>query len=311
MTVADFFIIGAMKCGTSSLHEQLARQPGLFMCAPKEPNYFSDDDVFARGADWYAKLFADAPAGALKGDASTHYAKLPTYPHTVERLAGTAPDAKFIYVMRDPLDRLVSHYIHLWSEGATAAPIDEAVVRHSELVDYGRYAYQLTPWLDRFGASRILPVFFERMTAAPDAELQRIAAFLGAPAPVAWREDVKPSNVSAKRIRKFPFYDLIVESRAATALRRAVVPKALRNSVKARLRMRDRPALSDAARARLAAVFDEDLARLGALLGVELSCAVFRETVRAESLEWRATDGATDGGAPGAASQSSPLPRQA
>ena len=62
----DFMVIGAMKCATSTLHEQLARQPGLFMSTPKEPNFFSDDDVHARGMAWYEALFADAPAGSLR-----------------------------------------------------------------------------------------------------------------------------------------------------------------------------------------------------------------------------------------------------
>ena len=82
----DFIIIGAMKCATSTLHEQLALQPGFFMSTPKEPNFFSDDDCFARGLDWYRGLFAEAPEGSIRGESSTHYTKLPTHPRTVERL---------------------------------------------------------------------------------------------------------------------------------------------------------------------------------------------------------------------------------
>ena len=55
--VPDFIIIGAMKCMTSTLHEQLAAQPGIQMSMPKEPCYFSDDAVYARGPEWYASLF--------------------------------------------------------------------------------------------------------------------------------------------------------------------------------------------------------------------------------------------------------------
>ena len=56
-----FIIIGAMKCATSSLHEQLASQPGFFMSTPKEPSFFSNDGVFANGFDWYGSLFAAQP----------------------------------------------------------------------------------------------------------------------------------------------------------------------------------------------------------------------------------------------------------
>ncbi len=90
----DFIIIGAMKCGTSTLYEQLAAQPGVFMCTPKEPNFFSDDRIYANGLDWYRGLFAPAPAGALCGEASTHYTKLPTHPATLERLVDARAPAK-------------------------------------------------------------------------------------------------------------------------------------------------------------------------------------------------------------------------
>ncbi len=108
----DFMVIGAMKCGTSALHEQLHAQPGVFMCTPKEPNFFSDDEIYARGIAWYSSLFDDAPAVAICGESSTHSTKLPDLPHAVGRIAEHCPGAKFVYVMRNPLDRLVSHYMH-------------------------------------------------------------------------------------------------------------------------------------------------------------------------------------------------------
>ena len=78
MGLPDFLIIGAMKCGTSTLQAQLARQPGVFMSTPKEPNYFSDDEVHAQGQARYEGLFSGAAEGDLTGEASTHYTKLPT-----------------------------------------------------------------------------------------------------------------------------------------------------------------------------------------------------------------------------------------
>ena len=128
MAYPDFVIIGAMKCGTSSLHAQLAAQDGFFMSEPKEPNFFSDDDVFAKGAGWYQGLFAGGE-GALKGESSTHYTKQPTYPACFERLSAALPGARFIYVMRDPLDRLVSHYIHEWTMGNVKGTLSEEIGR--------------------------------------------------------------------------------------------------------------------------------------------------------------------------------------
>ena len=272
MTLPDFVIIGAMKCGTTTLHAQMAAQPQFFMSEPKEPNFFSNDEIFAKGEDWYRGLFKDAPEGAIKGESSTHYAKLPTYPKTVERLAALIPDAKFIYVMRDPVDRLISHYIHEWTQGVITVPIDEAIEKHPELVDYSRYAYQLEPWVQRFGRERILTIVFEEMTANPDAELKRIAAFLGAKGEVAWRADLDARNVSSTRIRKFPGYELIVDNPVATALRRSLIPRTFRNRVKSKLQMRERPQLSaDRIRA-LTELFDRDLEALQP----SMSCKKFR-----------------------------------
>jgi hypothetical protein len=275
-SLPDFVIIGAMKCGTSTLHAQLAAQPQFFMSEPKEPNFFSDDAIYAKGEDWYRGLFRNAPEGALKGESSTHYTKLPTYPDTIKRLAALIPDAKFIYVMRDPLDRLVSHYIHEWTQGVITCPIDKAIEKHPELVAYSRYAYQLQPWIARFGAGRILPVVFEQMTAAPDAELKRIAAFLGAQGEVAWKSDLEAQNVSSERIRKFPGYRLLVDNPVSTLLRRALIPRRLRDRVKSNLQMRERPQLSAELTAALAEIFDKDIAMLGPLTGAALTRASFR-----------------------------------
>jgi hypothetical protein len=274
-SLPDFIIIGAMKCGTSTLHAQLAAQPQFFMSEPKEPNFFSNDEIYAKGESWYRGLFRNAPEGAIKGESSTHYTKLPTYPQTIDRLAALIPDAKFIYVMRNPFDRLVSHYIHEWTQGVITCPIDEAIEKHPELVDYSRYAYQIQPWIERFGKERVLPVFFETMTKEPDAELKRIAVFLGATGEVSWKDDMQAQNVSSERIRKFPGYSLIVDNPVAQALRRTLIPRALRDRVKSNLQMRERPKLSADKIAILTEIFDRDLAALAPLTGVRLTTASF------------------------------------
>lgn len=283
MTLPDFVIIGAMKCGTSTLHAQLAAQKQFFMSEPKEPNFFSNDEIYAKGAAWYRGLFRDAPEGAIKGESSTHYTKLPTYPKTIERLAALIPNAKFIYVMRDPIDRLVSHYIHEWTQGVITCGIDEAIGKHPELIDYSRYAWQLEPWVQRFGKDRILPVIFEEMTADPDTGLMRIAAFLGAEGEVAWKTDLEAQNVSSERIRKFPFYALIVDNPVATVLRRTLIPQSLRDRVKSNLQMRERPELSEGRTKALTEIFDRDLEALAPIAGIRISRASFAAHPREKS----------------------------
>jgi len=282
----DFIIIGAMKCATSTLHEQLAANEGFFMSRPKEPNFFSDDAVWERGLDWYAELFAGAPAGALRGESSTHYTKLPMHPRALDRLASSVETRRFVYVMRHPVDRLISHYIHEWSQGVIDEPLNEAVERRPELVAYGCYAMQLAPWLERFGRGAVLPVFAERFSIDPQAELERVGRFLGSTHPISWRREHGAENVSSERIRRSPLRSFIVRSPLLTILRRALIPEALRAHIKTRWQMRERPVLSAAALARVERTFDADLAQLGAWLGAPFSCATFSRLAGERAWEW-------------------------
>ncbi|WP_045826741.1 sulfotransferase family protein [Teredinibacter turnerae] len=277
----NFMIIGGMKCATSTLHDQLAQQPGFFMSTPKEPNYFSNDDVFANGESWYNQLFSDAGDAELVGESSTHYTKFPTYPQTLNRLeAHGLGQCKFIYVIRHPVDRLVSHYIHEWSQGVISSDIEKALQTNPELIDYSRYYFQLNHYLQRFDASQLMVVYFERLSSQSQQELERICQFLGYSGAPVWDDNMERKNVSAQRIRKFPFYDLVVESKLMTSLRRNLVPRQLRDAVKAKLTMNKRPELSAQTRAKLEAVFNEDLAQLGKLVGTELNCTNFKDVAK-------------------------------
>lgn len=282
----EFVIIGAMKSATSSLYEQLVEQPGIFMCTPKEPNFFSDDAQYAKGLPWYSSLFVEAPEGNLLGEASTHYTKLPTYPKSVQRLKERLPNAHFVYVMRHPVDRLISHYIHEWSTGIYRCGIEEAIDKHPEMVAYGQYAIQLEPYIAAFGREAILPVFFDHLHAEPQAELERICRFIGYSGQPIWKHDLKPDNVSSERIRRFPGYRLLVDSGPATWLRRNFIPQSLRDAVKTKLRKQKRPVLNEQTRTRLEEQFDRDLAQLGQWLGVDLNCKNFKQTTAATTLSW-------------------------
>lgn len=262
MTQPDYIVIGAMKCGTSTLAAQLGAQPGLFMTTPKEPQYFSDDDVFAQGPDWYAGLFANAAPGDIRGEASTHYAKRPTYPQTIPRMQAALDKPRLVYMIRNPLVRLVSHYIHGWSQGELSGSLEAALTAVPELVDYGRYGWQIAPFVEAFGKDAILLTSLEQLKQAPDAELARIAAHLGHSGPVAWVPELATQNVSAERVRRLPLQGLLVDNPVATFLRRALVPKALRTRIRNARKMADRPELPETALPGLHARFAEDRAVL-------------------------------------------------
>lgn len=283
----DFIIIGAMKCATSSIHTQLAQQPGIFMSTPKEPNFFSDDNEYARGIAWYEALFADAKPGDLCGESSTHYTKLPHYPDCLARMKAYLPAVKLIYVMRHPVDRLVSHYIHQWSQNEMTCDIDQAVDSSDELIAYSSYAKQLQPYIDAYGKASILPVFFEAVKARPAQELQRIASFIGYDGTVTWVDELAQQNASNERIKRFPGYELLVDSPVMTQMRRLLIPKFIRERIKKNLTMQNRPVLSTDTIERLTEHFDSDLAIVGAWLGLELNCGNFTQTVLNTTPVWR------------------------
>jgi hypothetical protein len=283
----DFIVIGAMKSATTTLHEQLARQPGIFMSRPKEPNFFSDDENYARGWGWYGALFRAAAIEDLRGESSTHYTKLPTHPGTVERMVRALPRLKLIYVMRHPIDRLVSQYVHEVTAGRVTVGLREAIGRHPELVDYGRYSVQLRPFLDAYGSDRVLPVFFDRLVTHSQAELERIGRFLDHRGPLRWDQDLGPQNQGSERLRPSPVRDVLVQAPVLTTIRQRVVPRRLSESLKGFWRARvEPPRLTSVIEQRLREVFDADLAQLGSWLGVSLDCESFHERTAGCAYQW-------------------------
>jgi hypothetical protein len=287
MNRPDFIIIGAMKSATSTLRNQLMAQPGIFATEPKEPNFFSDDEMFALGEGWYSGLYDSAGNLDTVGEASTHYTKLPRYPDTVKRAHAYAPDAKLIYVMRHPVDRLISHYIHNWSMGFVGRDValETALQEYDNFVAYSQYSVQLKPWIEAFGKSNVLPVFFDRLVQHSESELRRICSFIGYSGEPKWVGGHDFGNVSSQRLRRFPLYSLFVESKS-TRWARALIPKRAKELVKSRLRMANRPELTGPTRATLEHTFDQDLKVIGEWLGVELTCENFKSVTSSQSLDW-------------------------
>jgi hypothetical protein len=261
----DFIIIGAMKCGTSTLAAQLAAQPGIFMTTPKEPNFFSDDEVYARGTAWYKSLFEAADPGDLKGEASTHYTKLPTYPKTLARMTDLLPDVKLIYIVREPVERAISHYIHDWTMNKVSGQIDHCLQKISEFVDYGRYSMQIAPFVKSYGHQSILLLSMEELEKNPQQVLDLVGRFLSRPG-LKWRGEIATVNSSSERVRRFPLHAYIVDSRLATSLRRNFVPQRIRSYVREQRQVRSRPSLSHETRVHLQTKLEDDQRKFEALM---------------------------------------------
>lgn len=254
----DFLIIGAMKSGTTTLAAQLGEQDGIFMTVPKEPNFFSDDEIFARGHAWYSSLFKEASPKDIKGEASTHYTKLPTYPKTVTRALEVLETPRIVYLIRNPVERAISHFIHEWSLGKMSDNMEAEFLCNPEIVEYGRYAMQIQPWIEAFGEKAIHLTSLEALQENPQGVLSEVAAFIGYDRDTRWVEGRTRENASVERYRKFPLHELLIANPVAVGLRRALVPKSLRDRVRLARQMHDRPELPDIVRAKMEATFAED-----------------------------------------------------
>ena len=109
-TLPNFLVIGAMKSGTSSLTTYLASHPDVFVCEPREPNFFSTNTH--RGLSWYESLFWEADGCRAVGESSTGYTKAPTIGGVPERIAAVLPSVRLIYLIRHPVERIRSMYVH-------------------------------------------------------------------------------------------------------------------------------------------------------------------------------------------------------
>jgi len=180
LRLPDFFIIGSAKCGTTTLYKYLCRHPRIFMSTPKEMSFFSKNDVYQQRMPWYAKLFADARADQLCGEASTTYTRWPLYGNTADRLAAVQPDARLIYLVRDPVERLFSFYAHRMRESVTAT-FEEFLANTPEAVDSGRYMTQIKRYLQFFCEEQILVLFTQDLHESPQIPLEKTRQFLDLP----------------------------------------------------------------------------------------------------------------------------------
>lgn len=156
--IPNLFVPGAAKSATSSLHDYLNQHPDIYMSGTKEPHFFCHDDKYIGKRDWYFDLFKDAAEYRYRGESSTGYM---VFPHVIERIKETIENSKFIFILRNPIERAFSHYLWVKSFGAENRPFKEAVLADfndepnpNNSFGFGyKYYYQFGlygKWLKRF-----------------------------------------------------------------------------------------------------------------------------------------------------------------
>ena len=172
--------MGAMKSGTTSLFEYLGTHPEFVPPSNrKEPHYFCIDSIYANGTNWYSGLFEGT--GSIGFEASVNYTRRHEYPHTAKRIHALLPDVRLVYLVREPIERAISHYRH--KQGSRklleTRPFSVAIREDDDYVNTSRYAWQLDPYIERFGREQICVVTTERLKTEPSSVLAEIARFVG------------------------------------------------------------------------------------------------------------------------------------
>jgi hypothetical protein len=264
-----FLIVGAAKSGTSSLWHYLKAHPEVFVPEPKEVNFFNDVGVFSRGVDWYASLFAPGAGKKAIGEAS------PSYLYSEEspaRMAEIVPRARLIAILRNPIDRAHSHYLHARYYGLERRSFREAVADEVAgqgwpfYLGFGRYHPQLVKLSRFFPREQLLVLLLDDLIADPVGTFKTLCGHLGID------ERVVPGNVGEvtntyREPRAAPFLRFVIRTAQRGRLPRRLWRPAVRLATR---EGRTPPPLEPDLRRELTGYFAEDNDALASWLGRDL-----------------------------------------
>jgi hypothetical protein len=158
----DFVIIGAQKAATTTLFNILVKHPALSGHKKKEAHFFSEYNDWKNHFGEYAAQFDQAP-GLRYFEASPSYTAFPGFPNKKvwESLHEHNPDLKCIYLVREPMGRIISAYRHLFERGYTDLNIEDCLIHQPYLIRVSRYYTQIIPYIRKFGRDKVMIIDFE------------------------------------------------------------------------------------------------------------------------------------------------------
>lgn len=180
----DFFVVGAMKSGTSSLRDLLKQHPGVDIYRG-EIHYFDKPSLFEKGEEWYHEHFDFSRSGTLHGDKSPSYS---LDKGTPAKMHAYNPDARLIWIFRNPVKRTVSNYHHAKKRNQDAMSIEDSLAQSEALAaknspagylyrsQYERHLANFAPY---FPEERQYILIFEELLADPHGETQKLLEWLG------------------------------------------------------------------------------------------------------------------------------------
>jgi len=283
----NFLIIGAAKAGTSSLHHYLVQHPQVYMPRVKEIQFFTDDQLYRKGIDYYLHhFFKDSNAFPARGEATPLYMHRPctVIPRITQSFG--KQNLKFIVILRDPVKRAWSHYLHSVRLGTEPLEFEAAVQAEGERVKKnqigwrsyfsdGLYAAQLSEWFDAFPKECFYICTQEELADNPQALLNKIFCFLNISPDVVidcWAPKNKASEAKSIALMK-----ILMGQFPGAALLKLILPLRLRRQLGMKLRLKNLsplknpPKIDKAVAQSLRHLYDPDLAKLETMLDRDFS----------------------------------------
>ncbi len=186
----NLIIPGAAKSGSSSLHEYLKKHPDIFMSSIKEPHFFCNDSNYSEKKDDYMELFEDSGSFKYRGESSTGYM---VFENTIERIKKDCENPKFIFVLRNPIDRCFSHYNWVKSFNKEKSNFENAILRDKEKIpnatnkigggykyyfQFGLYGKWIEQYIKAFGRNNIYIITTEALKKDHSKVMNGIFSFL-------------------------------------------------------------------------------------------------------------------------------------
>jgi hypothetical protein len=208
----NLIIVGGLKCGTTSIHHYLGLHPEIQMSKPKELNFFVEELNWDLGLDWYASRFDSA--FKVRGESSPHYTNLPRFRGVPERIKeSVGDDVRLLYMVRDPIKRILSHWVHATGAGYEHGDMVEVLSRpDTSYMNRSKYWMQLQPYLPLFDREQIMIVAQEELHTEREETMRRAFAFAGVDETFSSEQfDREWEKSSAKESDKYQFMEKLIK----------------------------------------------------------------------------------------------------
>ncbi|MCK9504237.1 MAG: sulfotransferase domain-containing protein [Porticoccaceae bacterium] len=241
MKTPDFLVIGAQKSGTTTLFSLLRRHPQIYLPPQKEVQFFSNDNLYEKGMDWYcSENFGSLSAHEIAGEISPQYL---LYEKVPKRIAKDLPNVKLIAILRHPLERSYSHYLMSRRRGQESRGFREAfedsvryfrdgkpILEAEAYYQNSNYAEALQKYIELFGGEKILILFQEQLDKSPIDVLYKIYSFLGVDA-------IYPDNIGVRLHQagkvRYPWLNDVLGGKSyAKSFIKLLVPWRIRSAVR-------------------------------------------------------------------------------